>query len=188
MFILKYDIDKIYYSLSFHVLGDRNVVYICTLKLAHKPTCTCPHFVIRKAICKHLKFIDDFVLCRKWFPLTPSIFSPATYDYEKIDIHISERLKSIGASETICDVYKQHLNKSQDSNNISNKKNRNTECAICLESFCDETPIKTCNVCFNGAHSQCWEKWKKKQCIYCRSPDFELKDSVWGLYLSMPTL
>ena len=165
----------------FHVLGTRKIVYKITFSSGNKPKCTCPDFKIRKNVCKHVRF----VLMRVLMMTIDQWGENNENDIKEISDTVVSRLPHLAvvASKYYTDAYNElldgtkKLEKKESSEDDAEHEIlvRNEECCVCL---CDidsqkKSDVMLCEVCCNGIHTICWNKWTEingsNQCVYCRT-------------------
>jgi len=149
---------------NYIVQGSREVNY--QVKFTDKcVSCTCPDFIRRNKLCKHIIFIIYKV-----------------YKQNIIDIG---NIKNIDDTENIDSPNKNFLDLLKKNNNNKNEnenenKNKNIKdflvkfigsCAICFDDVDDGYNDNKCRICVGIFHSDCIRRWilNKNNCPLCRS-------------------
>lgn len=136
----------------FQVQGTSGNIYNVKLT-SKKQTCSCPDFIQRKNVCKHIIFIIGRVAqslenLRKLKETECNIFEIVPDLNEKLNKRLSKR-----------------LNESEKTINLDD------DCIICFEKLGVVSVKETCKVCNISYHKKCLHTWlkRKKCCAHCRT-------------------
>lgn len=137
---------------KFHVQGTTGNIY--TLKMCKgNQTCSCPDFIQRGSICKHIIFI----VCR---------VAQCTENLRK--------LKNNDVFESIPDLNAKLVNRLSrriKEKTINQENNYTDDCIICFEELGLVPDKNKCKVCKIVYHTKCLNRWLtvNKSCAQCRT-------------------
>ncbi len=138
---------------QFFVMGNTDKQYKITI--GKKLSCTCPDCFHSHKFCKHLMLLTIRML-------------GLPEENVKVDL-----FKVTDRCITACTNYFQK--KSQPYINVpedaGNRKPLDDEegCPICCEKLTNSEEILWCQTCGKNVHEDCFKKWKKPTCVFCRS-------------------
>jgi hypothetical protein len=137
---------------EFFVMGNTDKQYKITID--KKLTCTCPDCFHSHKFCKHLMLLTIRMLGLPEERVKTDLFKVSDRCVDACMDYFRKKTQSLILPEE-----------------TGNRKPLDDElgCPICCEELTDSEEILWCETCGKNVHEDCFKKWKKPTCVFCRS-------------------
>ena len=167
---------------SFTVAGSTGNIY--TVTLDNVPTCTCPDFLRKRDLCKHIFFV--LLKCIGVESTSPLLHQRAFLSTEirQLLVHLEERRTGgavVQASEAVRAAYQKRLKGGEDATKDDNDGTESVprktleadaDCPICFDSLQDGETVYCRRTCGTNFHADCIRRWmiqsSHRNCPNCR--------------------
>ena len=138
---------------QFFVMGNTDKQYKITI--GKKLSCTCPDCFHSHKFCKHLMLLTIRMLGLSDERVKTYLFTVSDRCIDACLNYFQRKLQA----ETIVPE------------ESGNRKPLDDElgCPICCEELTNSEEILCCRTCGKNVHEDCFKKWKKPTCVFCRS-------------------
>jgi hypothetical protein len=138
---------------QFFVMGNTDKQYKITI--GKKISCTCPDCFHSHKFCKHLMLLTIRMLGLPEERVKTDLFTVSDRCIDACMNYFQRKLQA----ETIVPE------------ESGNRKPLDDElgCPICCEELTNSEEILWCQTCGKNVHKDCFKKWKKPTCVFCRS-------------------
>ena len=179
-------------SCDFVVAGSTGNIY--TVQIANIPTCTCPDFLRKQDLCKHIFFVllkcigieeNSFLLYQKAF---------LNSEIKELFIKMEQRRTggAVQASAAVRAAYQKRAgvggtagtkdNDDEDDGTVKRKSlEADADCPICFDPLEEGTLVFCRGTCGTNFHAGCIQRWMAqaahRNCPNCRQPWFDPNSS-----------